>query len=275
MRPDLPASVAHAVERGLEKDRAHRTLDMPTFVAELKGRALASPRHDEGQMGGVYTPDVPVSASLAGAATISRDRPTRAPLVAGLGVLLLVAVAALAWRATAVPDVSADAGVAVTQAEDAGSAVAVAPADAGAALADVLDAGGDAGTALAGLVGAGVDTRDVGSVHQPVRMARSDPSGKPTAAEREYLDELQKLADARRYAELLARRSTMRSTLRSPASQFEALKLLTRTACVTHDDRVLRLFIVELRSLASSATFAKLRRECLETWPNAALMWED
>jgi hypothetical protein len=67
----------------------------------------------------------------------------------------------------------------------------------------------------------------------------------------------------------------MRSTLRSPASQFEALKLLTRTACVTHDDRVLRLFIVELRSLASSATFAKLRRECLETWPDAALMWED
>jgi serine/threonine-protein kinase len=281
VRPDLPASVAHAVERGLEKDRAHRTPDMATFVAELTGRALASPRHDEGHMGGVYTPDVPVSASLAGAATISRDRPTRAtapsraPRVAGLGVLLLVAVAALAWRATAVPDVSADAGVAVTQAEDAGSAVAVAPADAGAALADVLDAGGDAGTALAGLVGAGVDTRDVGSVHQPVRMARSDPSGKPTAAEREYLDELQKLADARRYAELLARRSTMRSTLRSPASQFEALKLLTRTACVTHDDHVLRLFIVELRSLASSATFAKLKRECLETWPDAALMWED
>lgn len=283
-RPDLPAAVAHAVERGLAKDRAQRTPDMGAYVAELTGRALARPRQDGDEVSGVYTPDVPVSASLAGGATISRGAleratpaphlsappsvsapapaPSRAPLFAGLGVVLVLAVAALAWRATTAHDVAADAGVALTPPVDAGRPAAVAPVDAGAEVAD-------AGEAPAVDAGAAVDAR------KPPRVARADPSGSVTAAEREYLDNLEKLFAARRYDELMIRRSTMSSALRSAASRFEALTLLTRTACVTHDDRVLPLFISELRATASTATFKKLERECLEKWPDAALKWED
>jgi hypothetical protein len=296
-RPDLSEAVAQAVERALAKDRAQRTKDMATFVHELTGRPLTTPRWAEDESSGVYTPDVPVSASLAGGATISRDskdratpappkaptpapapaKPSRAPWGLAAGAVVVLMGVVVAWRASqplpvaTVPDAGAsavvqpstvDAGVQASAALDAGAEVQAASA--------AVDAGpdaSDAGTAVA------VAVPDAGRPRGPAKAPKSDPTGTPTAAEQAQLDQLQKLYDAKQYAEVMGRRA-MLTQLATPAARLEGLKLFTRVACLRHEDLYLTGFITELRRLASAATYARAKAECLAGWPDAAIKWE-
>ncbi|MEW6433516.1 MAG: serine/threonine-protein kinase [Myxococcota bacterium] len=290
-RPDLPPAVAQAVERALTKDKAARTPDMATYVEELTGRALAPPRWEPDQVSGVYTPDVPVSASLAGGATVSHSSkerarpapspptqsspappagspPSRRPLALGVTAVLVAVAAVAAWRSAGPGPAPAPASGTVAGAVDAGApavptVVAAAP-DAGGA-----DAGAeaDAGEAVA-------SAPDAGTPPTTPRAARTDPSGTPSEAEAKYLAELERMFAAHEYQRLIELRGAMRSHLRSPAARLQSSLLLTRAACALHEDRVLPLFVEQLRESASPATFARARRDCLERWPASELRWE-
>jgi serine/threonine-protein kinase len=277
VRGDLPAHVPAAVERGLLKDRALRTKDMATFVAELTGQPLAPPRTSgAAPVSGVYTPDVQVSDSMAGGATLSKDRatpppppppqppasrPTRTPLSVGAAVVLVVG-AVVGWRIVRPQSLPA--------AVDGGTPTAAAVRDDGAqarALAPPPDA------SAPHVFDASVATVDGGAI--PARLAKTDPTGKPSEAEAAYLAGLQSLFDAQRYAEVVDRRVALRRELPSPAAYQRGLTLLIRAACIRRDDRVLTLFVGEFKAISSAATVARLRKECVATWPDAAPKWDD
>lgn len=290
VRPDLPPELVGAVEHALAKDKAQRTPDMATFVAEVSGRALApTPQasSDSGP-GGVYTPAVGFSETLASGATIARGSQPRgepapvqasspaAPVQSRRGVLLpgvigaVVLVAAGLWlaqgRAVEASGV-ADAGVVVVAAVDA--------RDAG-----EPDAGGpDAGevAALGGVPEQPFDepTRDAGVTKPSGRPSgRVDPSGPVSASERSYLAGLSQQVAAGEDTAVLRQRNQVR-TLKSPRARFEGLQLLIRAACHRRDDTTLTTFVRELRRVASRSTFNEARDECLRQWPEASLRWEE
>jgi hypothetical protein len=225
---------------------------------------------------------MPVSESLAGGATISKDsqeratpaprsvatpapaKPaSRAPLAAGLGVVVLVLGAVVAWQATRGPVTPT---VLTSPTPD---AAVNAPPNAA-----VVAAAEDAGPADAGVTVVAAETpkpaRDAGTA----KPARGDAPGVPTAAEQAMLDELQKLYDAQDYGSMLLRRGAVQKPSLSPAARLRGLKLLIRAACKRHEDRYLVPFIEELKPHASAATLATLRRECIADWPDAEPKWD-
>ncbi|MCC6332858.1 MAG: serine/threonine protein kinase [Myxococcales bacterium] len=287
-RADLPAPVAQAVEHALVKDKAQRTKDMAAFVHELTGQPLAPPRTDAAdESSGVYTPDRPVSDSMAGGATISRgsnERATpappqpspppapqatsRVPALVGLLSLVLALSAVVGWTLLRpAADSAADAGVfPALPSVDAGAVTAASPEKPDAAV-EGASLSPDAALAAAPPVA------DAGA--RPVRATRSDPSGPLSDAEKASLAGLQQLVAQKDLGAVLARRPALRREFPSAAGYHRALLLVARAACLQHDDRVLTpAFIEELASTSSPATFTRLKKECLAAWPDAAARWD-
>lgn len=296
-RPELPDAVVQAVEHALAKDREQRTKDMATFVHELTGRPLTAPRWGDDEVSGVATPNMPVSESLAGGATISRDsneratpaprvratggegpptpgpvRPRPALLAAALGAGLLLGLGGIGYfllRAKPLPR---------PQAPD-----PIVAADAGATPAALADAGGvapvvaspllDAGPALEMDAGLAQRVPDAG---RPlgVKATRGDVAGEPSAAEQAMLDELERRFTAKEYQSVLLNRRKVEDPALSGPAKLRGLKLLVRAACKQKNDNVLPPFLSQLRPLASRATLAELKQECVAEWPDSAPKWE-
>jgi type IV secretory pathway VirB10-like protein len=111
----------------------------------------------------------------------------------------------------------------------------------------------------------------------PVRVklpAKRDPSGPMTATEEQYLKELAQLAAENKWNDIAGRRSTMLATLHTEAAMFRGYLLQVQAACWRKDLRVLHDFLSNLHALASPATLAKAKRDCVTVWPGAESAWD-
>jgi serine/threonine-protein kinase len=263
-RPDLPPEVVAAVEHALVKDRAGRTPDVDTFVAEFTGAPLSTP--EATPAAGVYSPGMAVSESLVSGKTA---HPGERPVVATpsrrttgqeasgsrIAVGLVVAAVALAagvvatrqyWQRTPGPPMAA-----ADEVPDAGPPVPVKPPD--------------------------TPKPPLPEVARPVEVAR--PSMEPAAADvvgpedQQVLERLRALAAQGDHEALEGQRNRAR-LLRSRRARVQALAWVVEAMCRRGNNVALGPAISDLKESAGPAAVRAARERCIQVYPAAAdLAW--
>ncbi len=292
LRPDLPEAVVTAISHALTKDRAGRTADIEGFVSELTGQPLVQVRERSGvlQPGSAMTPSMmsgKTHAPSVGRATPepvapSGHAPPPAKLVSGKAVVIaLVAVTVL--LAGAITSVRMnnwkereqyrsgmrDAGyLMLTDGTfvfpDAGSTIDAGEADADAGEEAIPDAGDEPDAE-----DAGVDVGAAPATGTP-RPRADEP---PTEAEQQTLNELQELAQTRRWSELWDKRAVLDSRLKTPRARAAGLTQLIITGCIRGENVHTQPMVKRLRAVATRAEVRSVKERCVETYPDAA-QWD-
>ncbi|MDX2010676.1 MAG: serine/threonine-protein kinase [Myxococcaceae bacterium] len=290
--PHVPAPMAQAVEHALQKDRAHRTPDVASFVLELTGQVLTSTTsgaHASRPSGVVLQPGAAVDERMMADATVSPSQvlakkpvlatpnpspslpvaPPPGPPPAAVGAapstpgatspvklvaggLVVVGIAVGTFFVAKALD-----GTTGKQAVDAGATVVVTPppVDPPPVVVAVVDAGP-------------ADPPDGGPTPEP--DAGAEPPGKPTVkpakalappppAEKAVLDELEGQLQRGEFDEVWKRRSSTRYAFTSPEARRDFAIALTEVACKRGDLTIANSYF---RQLASAAAKDVARRRC-------------
>ena len=296
--PHVPAPMAQAVEHALQKDRAHRTPDVASFVLELTGQVLTSTTsgaYAPRPSGVVLQPGAAVDERMMADATVSPSQvAAKKPLLATpnpaapLPSAPSPAVVPSSPSAVPSPAVSsapppvsaspvkfiagglAVVGIAVgtffaARALDAGGTTA-APVDAGTTTVVVPPAKPPPVEPLPVVDAGAAEVPDGGSVD--AGSAVDSPSkpvvkaGKltpPPPAEKAVLDELEAQLQRGEFDEVWKRRSSTRYAFTSPEARRDFAVALTEVACQRGD---LSAANVYFRQLSASAAKDLARRRC-------------
>jgi hypothetical protein len=280
--PDVPPSVAAAVEHALEKDRARRTPSIEAFVLELTGKALAEVSDESS---GVFKPGMDVTSSmisgetrapsgpriLATPAPASRH-PADAPTISGKKFIITTVVVVLVlagiltkirmdnWaERAAYRNQMVDAGWTLltdgTLVHDAGTSAPVIVVDAGTEPVD-------AGVADAGVMDAGAE--DAGTAAKATRVeAALLPN------EQAELSRVRAQISAKQWDAVWDSRSRLRVQFTTPAGKRQVVEVLLEVACGRNDNAMVRQHLNEYRNVPG-ANLRAMRATCVKYYPSAA-----
>jgi serine/threonine-protein kinase len=291
--PHVPPPMAQAIEHALQKDRAHRTPDVATFVLELTGQVLTSPSgaYASRLPGVVLQPGAPVDERMMADATVSPSQvaarpaglatpnppspgavpppavstggampaPAASPVKFVVGGVVVVAIAAgTFFVARALDDGSPRAASLDAGAVGVVTPPVVAPPAVDAGLVDAPDAGAE--TAL-----------DAGAPLEPPAKPVVRPTkalAPPPPAEKAALDELEAQARRGEWDAVWSRRSSTRYAFASPEARRDFAILLTEVACQRGDLSAANMYF---RQLSASAAKDLARRRCAKHRTDFAL----